>query len=74
MLDEAYKITPVLTVFTGGNGSLVDKTASQMTCLKVVTEEDPADDKDSDKNGAVAIKGSGFAAVVAVLAGIFAFL
>ncbi|OQE47265.1 hypothetical protein PENCOP_c001G06981 [Penicillium coprophilum] len=75
LIDEAYKITPVLTVFTGkGNSSLVDKTASQLTCLKVVTEEDPEDDEDGSKNSAVAVKGSGFAAGIAILAGVLALL
>ncbi|KAJ5236672.1 hypothetical protein N7489_006763 [Penicillium chrysogenum] len=75
LYDEAYKITPVLTVFTGNdNSSLVDKTASQLTCLKVVTEEDPSDDEDSSENSAVAVKASGFAAGIAVLAGILALL
>ncbi|KAJ6187720.1 hypothetical protein N7519_002628 [Penicillium mononematosum] len=75
LYDEAYKITPVLTVFTGnGNSSLVDKAASQLTCLKVVTEEDPSDDEDSSENSAVAVRVSGFAAGTAVLAGILALL
>ncbi|KAJ5960403.1 uncharacterized protein N7479_007553 [Penicillium vulpinum] len=73
LLDEAYKITPVLTVFTGkGNSSLVNETASQLTCLKVVTIDDPP--ADSGKNSAVAVKASGFAAGIAVLVGIFALL
>jgi hypothetical protein len=52
----------------------VDKTASQLTCLKVLTEEDPSDDENSSENSAVAVKASGFAAGIAVLAGIFALL
>jgi hypothetical protein len=73
LLDEAYKITPILTVFTGkGNSSLIDETASQLTCLKIVTEEDPDDDKDSSENSAVTVKTSGFAATIAV--GIFTLL
>ncbi|CAG7939103.1 unnamed protein product [Penicillium nalgiovense] len=75
LYDEAYKITPVLTVFTGNdNSSLLDKPASQLTCLKVVTEEDPSDDENSSENFAVTVKASGFAAGIAVLAGIFALL
>jgi hypothetical protein len=63
-----------LTVFVGkDNSSLVKETSSQMTCLKVVTEENPDDDKDSDKNSALMMQGSGLAAGIAVLvAGIFA--
>ncbi|KAJ5188655.1 hypothetical protein N7491_004975 [Penicillium cf. griseofulvum] len=73
MFDEAYKITPVLTVFTGkGNSSLVDKTASQPTCLKVVTEENTGDYKDSSESSAVTVKANGFAAGIAV--GILALL
>ncbi|KAJ5384527.1 hypothetical protein N7517_002438 [Penicillium concentricum] len=73
MVEEAWKITPVLTVFTGkGNNSLVDETVSQLTCMKVVTHLAPP--PDSYKNSAVAVKVSGFAAGIAVLAGIFAFL
>ncbi|KAJ5835010.1 hypothetical protein N7447_001036 [Penicillium robsamsonii] len=72
LVEEAWKITPVLTVFTGkGNSSLVDETVSQLTCMKVVTHLEPPA---SGKNSAVAVKVSGFAAGVAVLAGIFAFL
>lgn len=75
LLEEVYKITPVLTVFArNGNSSLVNQTASQLTCLKVVTEEDASDDKDSSENTAVAIKASGFAAGIAVLTGVFALL
>ncbi|KAJ5616156.1 hypothetical protein N7537_001270 [Penicillium hordei] len=75
LLDEAYKITPVLTVFARkGNSSLVNQTASQLTCLKVVTEDDPSDDEKGSDNTAVAIRASGFAAGIAVLAGIFALL
>ncbi|KAJ5499776.1 hypothetical protein N7453_008827 [Penicillium expansum] len=75
LLEEVYKITPVLTVFARkGNSSLVNQTASQLTCLKVVTEEDASDDKDSSENTAVAVKASGFAAGIAVLTGVFALL
>ncbi|KGO38555.1 hypothetical protein PEX1_106490 [Penicillium expansum] len=75
LLEEVYKITPVLTVFArNGNSSLVNQTASQLTCSKVVTEEDASDDKDSSENTAVAIKASGFAASIAVLTGVFALL
>ncbi|KAJ5514123.1 hypothetical protein N7463_003675 [Penicillium fimorum] len=72
MVEEAWKITPVL-IFTGkGNSSLVDKTSSQLTCMKVVTRLEPP--PDSGKNSAVAVKASGFAVGIAVLARIFAFL
>ncbi|KAF7526963.1 hypothetical protein PCG10_003517 [Penicillium crustosum] len=75
LLDEAYKITPVLTVFARkDNISLVNQTASQLTCLKVVTEDDPSDDENGSENTAVAIRASGFSAGIAVLAGIFALL
>ena len=57
-----------------GNSSLVNQTASQLTCLKVVTEDDPSDDENGSENTAVAIRASGLAAGVAVLAGIFALL
>ncbi|KAJ5576045.1 hypothetical protein N7535_002971 [Penicillium sp. DV-2018c] len=76
LVDEAYKITPILTVFVGkDNSSLVKETSSQLTCLKVVTKENPDDDEDSDKNSALMMKGSGFAGGIAVLvAAIFTFL
>ncbi|KAF4760455.1 hypothetical protein N7455_002235 [Penicillium solitum] len=75
LLDEAYKITPVLTVFARkGNSSLVNQTASQLTCLKVVTEDNPSDDENGSENTAVAVRASGFAAGIAALAGIFALL
>ncbi|KAJ5794805.1 hypothetical protein N7457_001404 [Penicillium paradoxum] len=75
LIDEAYKITPVLTLFTKGNDSLVNTTVSQLTCLKVVTKEDPEDDKDSGKNSAMALKGSGLAAgIAALMAGMVALL
>ncbi|KUM63271.1 hypothetical protein ACN42_g3800 [Penicillium freii] len=75
LLGEAYKITPVLTVFARkGNSRLVNQTASQLTCLKVVTEDDPSDDEDGSANTAVAVRASGFAAGIVVLAGIFALL
>ncbi|KAJ5399052.1 hypothetical protein N7465_009541 [Penicillium sp. CMV-2018d] len=74
LLGEAYKITPVLTVFAKGNSSLVNQTASQLTCLKVVTDDDPSDDENGSENIAVAVRASGFVAGIAVLAGIFALL
>ncbi|PTU25426.1 hypothetical protein P175DRAFT_0514151 [Aspergillus ochraceoroseus IBT 24754] len=40
-LTEVYKITPILTVFTAGNGSLVNNTSAQLTCLKIVTTLNP---------------------------------
>ncbi|KAJ5123959.1 uncharacterized protein N7515_007784 [Penicillium bovifimosum] len=76
LIDEAYKITPILTVFVGkDNSSFVNETSSQMTCLKVVTEDNPDDDKDSDKSSALRMKASGLVGGIAVLvAGIFAIL
>lgn len=74
LIEEAYKITPVLTVFTGGNDSLVGRTSSQMTCLKVVTDEDPSEDEDGSEGSAATLRGSWFAATVAVLVGIFTLL
>ncbi|KAJ5944119.1 hypothetical protein N7516_004287 [Penicillium verrucosum] len=75
IFDEAYKITPVLTVFARkGNSSLVNQPASQLTCLKVVTEDNPSDDEDGSENTAVVVRASGFAAGIATLAGIFALL
>ncbi|KAE8359504.1 hypothetical protein BDV27DRAFT_135989 [Aspergillus caelatus] len=53
MYREAWKITPVLTVFVGkGNKSLVDRTSSQMTCLKVVTEENPEEEEKGSESSA----------------------
>ncbi|KAJ9485672.1 hypothetical protein VN97_g7677 [Penicillium thymicola] len=75
IFDEAYKITPVLTVFARkGNSSLVNQTASQLTCLKVVSEDNPSDDEDGSENTAAVVRASGFAAGIATLAGIFALL
>lgn len=70
LIDEAWKITPVLTVFMSGNGSAVDETSSQLTCLKVVTKENPDDDEDGSDSSAPALKGSGVrAAGMAVVLG-----
>ncbi|KAF7591549.1 hypothetical protein BBP40_001428 [Aspergillus hancockii] len=55
----AYKITPVLTIFYGdGNNSLVDRASSQMTCLKVITEEHPDDDENGSQNSATGLQRS----------------
>ncbi|KAF7556136.1 hypothetical protein G7Z17_g1654 [Cylindrodendrum hubeiense] len=34
IVDQLYDITPVLTVFFPGNGTLITKVESQMTCMK----------------------------------------
>ncbi|KAA8642506.1 uncharacterized protein ATNIH1004_011451 [Aspergillus tanneri] len=66
--DEAYKITAVLTVFAGkGNSSLVKQTSSQMTCLKLVTNENPGGDKGADKNSATPIYNGLLTTVVATV-------
>ena len=53
MYREAWKITPVLTVFVDkGNNSLVNRTSSQMTCLKVVTEENPEEEENGSESSA----------------------
>ncbi|KAK2871920.1 hypothetical protein FQN49_002697 [Arthroderma sp. PD_2] len=69
---EAYKITPVLTVFVGGNNSLVNSTSSQMTCLKLVYhDQDPEEDgSGGSASAAAALGGSWLITTVAVLVGI----
>ncbi|KAE8409742.1 hypothetical protein BDV37DRAFT_277397 [Aspergillus pseudonomiae] len=68
MYQEAWKITPVLTVFVGkGNSSLVDRASSQMTCLKVVTEENPDEEENSSKNSAFMLSASPHVSVMAML-------
>ncbi|CAI7664656.1 unnamed protein product [Penicillium glandicola] len=62
LLDEAYQITPVLAVFTEGNSGLVDETASQLTCLKVITGE-TSDEKDSGESSAVVLRQVGLLAL-----------
>ncbi|KAE8387862.1 hypothetical protein BDV23DRAFT_185867 [Aspergillus alliaceus] len=68
LTQQAYKVTPVLTVFySDGNRSLVDRASSQMTCLKVVTDENPNDAPDGSDSSAAGLKGSWFVAGMAVL-------
>jgi hypothetical protein len=69
LIQEAYKITPILTVFIGGNESVIEHTSSQITCLKVVTEEDPSDDEDSSESSATALRGGWLTVTIAVLVG-----
>ncbi|KAI9041354.1 uncharacterized protein KD926_006930 [Aspergillus affinis] len=71
LIDEAYKITPVLTVFLSGNGSAVDETSSQLTCLKVVTKENASEAENGESSSASALEISGGvrAAGMAVLLG-----
>ncbi|KAJ5316530.1 hypothetical protein N7508_001038 [Penicillium antarcticum] len=71
LIQEAYKITPILTVFIGGNDTLVDRASSQMTCLKVVTTEDPSDDDDSSDNSAVALNKGWLAVTIPAFVGSF---
>jgi hypothetical protein len=70
LIQEAYKITPILTVFIGGDESAIERTSPQITCLKVVTEEDPSDDDDSSESSAVALRGGWLTVTIAVLVGI----
>ncbi|KAK1145529.1 hypothetical protein N8T08_004087 [Aspergillus melleus] len=56
LINEAYKITPVLTVFVSGNGSAVDKTSSQLTCLKVVTKENASEADSGSSSSASALE------------------
>ncbi|KAE8381160.1 hypothetical protein BDV26DRAFT_301959 [Aspergillus bertholletiae] len=68
MYQEAWKITPVLTVFVGdNNNSLVDKTSAQMTCLKVVTEDNPDEEENGSKNSASMLSTSPYVAGMAIL-------
>ncbi|OGM51143.1 hypothetical protein ABOM_000136 [Aspergillus bombycis] len=68
MYQEAWKITPVLTVFIGkGNNSLVDRASSQMTCLKVVTEENPEEEENGSKNSASMLSTSPHTSIMAIL-------
>lgn len=71
LIEEAYKITPVLTVFLSGKDSKVDKTSSQLTCLKVVTKENASASDNGKPNSAspVEISGGVRAAGMAVLLG-----
>ncbi|GBF60097.1 hypothetical protein TMEN_2500 [Trichophyton mentagrophytes] len=67
LYSEAYKITPVVTVFLGGNDSLVSNTTSQMTCLKMVSHRHyPYRAEDS----AAALRGGWLAVTIATLVGI----
>ncbi|EEQ31799.1 conserved hypothetical protein [Microsporum canis CBS 113480] len=66
---EAYKITQVLTIFLGGNNSLVDHTSSQMTCLKVITEQQVSN-PDRLGNIAIALKGNWLFTSIFVFMGI----
>ncbi|KAJ1705359.1 hypothetical protein AFGD_000907 [Aspergillus flavus] len=68
MYHEAWKITPVLTVFIGkGNNSLVEKASSQMTCLKVVTEENPEEAENGSESSASMLSTNPRVAGIAVL-------
>ncbi|KAK2836073.1 hypothetical protein FQN49_006708 [Arthroderma sp. PD_2] len=66
--QEAYKITPVLTVF-GGDDGLVDSFSSQITCLKMVSHTHYPEG-DGAEDSAAALGGSWLIAAVAALVGI----
>ncbi|OAL62094.1 hypothetical protein A7C99_6669 [Trichophyton rubrum] len=68
--EEAYKITPVLTLFVGGNGSIVDHTSSQMTCLKAITIKKHAVEPENPENKAMISRGSWMSLVIVGLAAI----
>lgn len=60
-----YGITPILTVFFPGNGTLITNASSQMTCMKslgdsVLSEstKGKGDDNDDDDNGAMILGAS----------------
>ncbi|BCR86103.1 uncharacterized protein ACHE_30090S [Aspergillus chevalieri] len=68
-MQQVYKITPVLTVFSESN--LVDETTSQMTCLKVVKDR-PAEDYEGGDEGAAfqirpSLLGTGMVTLMAVI-------
>lgn len=69
-MQQVYKISPVLTVFSGnGDNNPVDKTTSQMTCLKIVRDRPAEDYEGSDKGGGFQIRPSLFSSgVVALMA------
>ncbi|EZF33525.1 hypothetical protein H109_07443 [Trichophyton interdigitale MR816] len=71
---EAYKITPVLTLFVGGDGSLVDHTSSQMTCLKVITMTKYDVEPGHPENKAMISRGSWVSLVAVGLTAIFMIL
>lgn len=57
-----YEITPILTVFFPGNGTLITNTSSQMTCMKslgdsVASEatKSTGDDDEDDDNSAMTL-------------------
>jgi hypothetical protein len=58
----------VLTVFyANGNRSLVDRASSQLTCLKVVTDENPNAESNGSESSVSGLKGSWLPASMAVL-------
>lgn len=70
--QQVYKITPVLTVFSGnGDNNLVDETTSQMTCLKVVKDRPAEDYEGGDKGAAFQVRpsllGAGMVTLMAVV-------
>ncbi|KAK2858418.1 hypothetical protein FQN49_004754 [Arthroderma sp. PD_2] len=70
-IEQGYKISPVLTVFVGGSDSLVDRTSSQMMCLKVVTAEEGIDDPNRSGSLATTLGGSGLVVTsIAALVGV----
>ncbi|RMJ24987.1 hypothetical protein PHISP_04150 [Aspergillus sp. HF37] len=74
-LENLYKITPVLTVFSDLRGSLANKTSAQLTCLKVVTKRRPGDDgnaqKDQASSSSYNLLGVGVASLAALLFTVF---
>ncbi|KAF9895201.1 hypothetical protein FE257_000103 [Aspergillus nanangensis] len=60
ILDKAYGISSVLTVVFGqGGNSSVDQATAQLTCLKVITEEEKPEDSETGSKGAASIVGYG---------------
>ncbi|RMJ21312.1 hypothetical protein PHISP_07817 [Aspergillus sp. HF37] len=75
-LENLYKITPMLTVFSDRHNSPADKTSAQLTCLKVVTKHRPdAGDntqEDQASSSSYNLLGVGMASLVALLFSVLA--
>ncbi|KAL4803346.1 hypothetical protein BDV18DRAFT_162911 [Aspergillus unguis] len=67
-IAEMYKITPILTVFTGGDGGLVNDTSAYLTCLKVVTTKNTDNTTDTPVDAAPLARGSMMGVSMAALA------
>ena len=55
-----FNITPILTVFYPGNGSLVTKTEAQLTCMKTIALDAGGNATRSSGEGGKDGKGAGF--------------